>query len=177
MIRASIKIDLSELKKYQRHIDQDLRAGGQISGGSPIANALRQWAVRYRAWIQERFLKYSRGGGDWKPIKKATARRKKSTLILQDTRTLFNALSPEFTNKPGAISDTIPFGVRVGFGGPGKYTKKGGGVGASIADVAHFHQVGAGLLPKREIIVKPDEQLLQQMAGDMERALIRMRTF
>lgn len=183
MINATVKVDLKPLEQYRKQLDQDLRSGGQVSGGSPINNAIKKWAARYRSFIQERFANFSRGGGDWPPLKASTIRarrkgRKKggglTAAILRDTNTLFNALSPEFTNKPGAIQEEIPFGVRVGYGGPGKYTKKNKGT-ATIADIANFHQIGAGHLPVREIIVQPSERLLQQMGDDMNKALIEMQ--
>lgn len=187
MITATVKVDLKPLIQFRKNVDQDLRSGGQQSGGSPIANAIKQWAVRYRAYIQERFYNYSLGGGDWPPLKISTIRARRgrkvkrgrskiglSAAILRDTGTLFNALSPEFVNKPGAIQEDIPFGVRVGYGGPGTYTKKHKG-NATIADIANFHQIGAGHLPIREIIVPPSEHVIELMQQDMERALTKMR--
>lgn len=180
MINATVKVDLGILKRFKDRINTDLRAGGQITGGSPINNAIKQWAVRYRSFIQERFLIFSRGGGNWAPLSKATIKARRGSrkgkrknfvaAILRDTGTLFNALSPEFSGKPGAMELTIPFGVRVGYGGPAMYTKKHRGI-ATIADIANFHQIGAGHLPKREIIVTPDQHTLELMAQDMERAI------
>ena len=186
MINSTVKVDFKPLSRFKDRINRDLRSGGQTIGGSPINNALKQWAVRYRAFIQERFLIYSRGGGDWAPLKPSTIRarnrrkgrrgRKSNALyaaILRDTGQLYQALAPEFTGKPGAIEQAIPFGVRVGYGGPGMYTKKYGGV-ATIADIANFHQTGAGHLPKREIIVPPDQHTVELMAEDMQRALNKL---
>jgi len=181
MITVTVKIDLKKLKKFQGLLKRDLRAGGQTSGGSPINNAFKQWGVRVRSYLQQRFVLYSRGGGDWAPLKPSTIRarrgskkgKRNSVAILRDTGTLYNALSPEFTGKPGAIEEKIPYGVRIGYGGPGRYTNKYGGV-ATIAGIASFHQVGAGYLPKREIIVLPDDHTLELMSEDMLRALDKM---
>lgn len=176
MIKATVKVDLSALQEFKERINKDLRSGGQEIGGSPINNAVKQWAVRYREFIRERFLLFSRGGGNWKPLKASTVRKKKgSRIILRDTGQLFNALEPVFTGKPGALEQKIPFGVRVGYGGPGIYTKKYGGV-ATIADIASFHQTGAGYLPKREIIVPPDQRTVNLMRQDIERALDKLRS-
>lgn len=172
MLNATVRIDLSALKEFKDRLNKDLRAGGQQVGGSPINNALKQWGVRYRTFIRLRFLIFSLGGGNWKPLSPKRIRQKKSSVILIDTGQLFSALDPIFTGKPGALNEKIPFGVRVGYGGPGTYTKKYGGV-ATIADVANFHQTGAGRLPKREIIVPPDEQTIELMKQDMERAIYR----
>ena len=181
-VTVTVKVDLSELKQFKKELDQDLRSGGQKTGGGPINNAFKQWGVRLRSYLQERFAVYSRGGGNWPPLKPSTIKRRRkgrgrygmSAAILRDTGTLFNALTPEFTGKPGAIEERIPYGIRIGYGGPGQYTKKYGGV-ATIADIASFHQVGAGYLPKREIIVPPSEHVLSLMVEDMDRAIARMR--
>lgn len=181
-VTVTVKINLEDLKRFKSLLDDDLRSGGQKAGGSPINNAFKQWGVRVRSFLQQRFVTFSRGGGNWAPLKPATirARRKSKTrfglsaAILRDTGTLFNALSPEFTGKPGALEERIPYGIRIGYGGPGKYTKKYGGV-ATIADIASFHQVGAGHLPKREIIVAPDEHTIELMVEDMNRAIEKLR--
>ena len=55
MINATVKVDLSDLRRFKDRINKDLRAGGQIAGGSPVNNAIKQWAIRYRSFIQERF--------------------------------------------------------------------------------------------------------------------------
>lgn len=166
----SVKVNLKPLKRFIRAVSQDLR----LSGSGPIRKAIKQWAVRYRSFVRERFDKFSKGGGDWKPLSKRTlAGRRKGkgvglvAAILRDTGTLMAALQPTFTRKPGALERDIPFGVRVGFGGPARH--KGGK--ATIADIASFHQEGKGRLPKREIIVDPSRGVLNAMASDMERAL------
>lgn len=166
----SVKVNLKPLKKFLRTVSQDLR----LSGSGPIRKAIKQWAVRYRSFVRERFDKFSKGGGNWRPLSKRTlAGRRKGkgvglvAAILRDTGTLMAALQPTFTRKPGALERNIPFGVRVGFGGPAKH--KGGK--ATIADIASFHQEGKGSLPKREIIVSPSSKVITAMARDMERAL------
>jgi len=179
-ISISVKIDLKELRQFKRLLDKDLRVGGQQYGGSPVNNAFKQWGVRIRSFLQERFAIYSRGGGNWAPLKPSTiSRRRKGkgkgpVAILRDTGTLYNALSPNFTGKPGAIEERIPYGIKVGYGGPARHTSNYGGV-ATIADIASFHQVGAGYLPKREIIVQPNEHVLGLMADDMNRAIDKLR--
>ncbi len=187
MIHSTVKIDLGALEEFKDRLDKDLRSGGQIIGGSPINNALKQWSVRYRSFIQQRFLLYSRGGGDWKPLAQSTmARRRKGKksgkakygifAILRDTGQLFNAIEPIFSGKPGQLEEKIPFGIRVGYGGPGIYTKKhneSGGV-HTIADIASFHQNGSKTLPKREIIVPPDQHTIDLMRQDMQRGIDKL---
>ena len=108
---------------------------------------------------------------------------------------MFQALTPVWNRKPGALQKDITFGVRVGYGGPSKYPtkpaksprKRKPGLASlvrsivrafrgptTIADIARFHDTGAGNLPKRQIIVVPDAKTLKAMAGDMERGLGEM---
>ncbi len=168
MPKSHVIVDLRGLKKFKKQITTDLRH----KTNGPIWNALIQWAARYRAFLRERFVKFSGGGGDWKGLKR---RRKRGSLssaaILRNTGTMFTALQPAFQSKPGQLQKNIPFGVRTGYGGPGRH-KKGGT--ATIADIASFHQIGAGFLPVREIIVPPDAQVTSKMSGDMDRGLKKL---
>jgi hypothetical protein len=90
--------------------------------------------------------------------------------ILRDTGMLFNALDPNVEGRPGALSRDVPFGIEVGYGGPGRYP----GGGPSISDIASFHNEGGGRLPKREIIVAPSEQVIEAMEKDMDRAIAQL---
>ncbi len=171
MADPHVKVDLRGLKRFQRAVSDGLRGGG-----GPVHNAIRQWAARYRSFAQQRFDRFSKGGG-WPALKEKTINRRRKgkkgrgigAAILRDTGTLFSALDLQFTQKPGQLQQDIPFGVRVGYGGPARHPKGG----ATVADIANFHQTGAGRLPVRKIIVDPDEHTITLMAGDMERALER----
>lgn len=90
--------------------------------------------------------------------------------ILRDTGTLFAAVSPTVADKPGAVSAAIPFGMRVGYGGASRHPK----AKATIADIAAFHQTGAGYLPKREIIVRPDAETGAAMTRYMMKAIAEL---
>lgn len=126
-----------------------------------------QWAERYRAFLQHRFVQYSRGGGDWAPLKRKRKRgKKKSAAILRDTSTLFNVLSIAFQNNPGQLQKDIPDGVRVGFGGSGLHPGKRAMTVARLAEIHHF---GEGNMPERQIIVDPDNDVQRRMASDVER--------
>lgn len=106
----------------------------------------------------------SRGGGEWPPLKKSTiARRRKgkgggrTAAILINTGLLYATLAP---SPSGAwIEEDTPTGVRFGYGGP---TKHGDGK-VTIADIASFHQEGAGKLPVRKVIAEPDKATLELM--------------
>lgn len=70
-------------------INHDLRAMSQrlrravvtarTDSSGPMRAMFRQWGVRYLAFTRRRFVAYSRGGGDWKPLAPSTilARRAK----------------------------------------------------------------------------------------------------
>ncbi len=198
-----VKVNLGALRRFESRLAGDLR--GRASG--PIRDALLKWGARYRGFAQERFDKFSKGGGNWAPLSKRTlnmrrdrgrkafyidktGRRRRSKrrikrgasslvsqrpAILRDTGSLFNALEPQVIGKPGAISKMIPFGIRVGYGGPGKHkARKSKKPKATIAEIAEFHQEGGGRLPQRKIIVNPIPSVVEDMAGDMELALRRM---
>jgi len=87
--------------------------------------------------------------------------------ILRDKGLLFNAVAPQFEGAPGAIQQDIPFGVRVGYGGPGRHPDGT----ATIADIARFHQEGGPHLPVRKIIVPPGEAALRKMNEVMQAAI------
>lgn len=175
---ATVRLNLKPLKRFAAAVSADLR----LTGNGPVRRAMRQWAARYRSFAQQRFDVYSKGGGDWAPLKESTKRRRRkarkgrirgatrSFSILRDTGLMFQALNPVWSRKPGALQKDISFGVRVGYGGSAKHP----GGKASIADIARFHDTGAGNLPKRLIIDSPDAKTVAAMAGDMERGLGQM---
>lgn len=160
-IDGKVQITLEPLKKYRHTINRELKS----NANGHVSRAVQKWAVRYRAFIQERFVTYSRGGGDWPPLK----RRKGS--ILRDTGTLFAALNPVFTGRPGSVQEFVDGGVKVGFGGSAKHPSGN----ASVADIAGFHHFGKGNVPKRVILVEPTPLLLNDMKLDMLQALAHLR--
>lgn len=255
-ISAHVEVDLAALERYQKSIDAQL----EHKETGPVEKALKQWAWRYRSFVQLRFDTFSKGGGDWpklatqtvarrrkkgggthgdtmrkikllqkknraigKPkagkVKKSrgktsvttgkkTGRKKKFKLsslvktvktkikqgkkdraqrnkitsqiaklqksikvsILRNIGLLFQALQPIFAQAPGALEGNIPFGIRVGYGGPATHP----GSRLSIADIAAVHQNGLGHVPKREIIVQPPDSVLEACAKDMTRALKKL---
>ena len=162
MITAEIKLSLKGLHTLQAEVNNPR---------GPIRDAFKQWEHRYKTFIQRRFKRNSRGGGDWPPLKYARRRgRRDRASILIDTGTLFKAIDPAWQGSPGALSESIPYGVRVGYGGPHTHPK----AGISIADLAAIHDQGLGRVPKRQIIVPPDQSTITSMANDMQRALNKL---
>jgi len=175
------KVDIRGLTKFVKGI----KAGSQIAGTGPIDNMLKAWGSRYMKFVRQRFVKFSRGGGDWKPLaastkkaRRGSKRRKtrssraktkttsrgsgKKFAILKDTATLLKALSQ---GNPGNLFKRVKGGIQVGFGGSAKYPKKKGKKGstAKIADVAVAHNTGGKNLPQRQILAKPDAKTIAAM--------------
>lgn len=136
----------------------------------------------YRSFLAQRYVKNSRGGGDWPDIKPETKRRRRAGTggrrggekILIDTSTLQHAVSiqtgisavPRFG--PGGRNEVYlsRSAVVIGFSGashPGKGT---------VEEIAEAHQQGAGYLPVREIIVEPDAATLRLMTRAAELILL-----
>lgn len=161
-MQVKVKIDTAGLKRYR----QQIRAGLQQAEDGPIRNAMKKWAARYRSFLQLRFAKFSRGGGEWPSLKAATIKRKRSSGILMDTGALRAALSPTLGGIPGQLEQHGPNYVMVGYG-PGTHPK----AKMAIDELAEIHQLGLGKNPKREIVVPPDRALANKMAEDMMQAL------
>jgi len=194
MSQITTKINVAGLE----HMSKEVRDGLRSAKPGPMRDALKQWAVRYRAAMQSRFDKFSKGGGSWPGLADSTkARRRhghggkykrghrayakaKATgggmiSILRDTGQLFAVLTPVFKRLPGQSQKDVPFGITVGFQGPGRKKIRGGGTSkATIREVAEFHHAGMGRNPKRTLLADPSDDLKKQMAGDMERAIERV---
>lgn len=165
---VEVSVALQRLRRFRALL------ASQMAGESgPVNDAVLQWAVRTRAYLQQRFDAYSKGGGDWPPLADSTVarRRQGSDTILRDIGLLYGALEPVFSGAPGALEQRTQFGVRVGFGGN---TSHSGGP-ATIADIAGYHQTGGGYLPMRRIIVTPTAAVQNAMAADMDRALNKLK--
>lgn len=125
-----------------------------------------QWAARYRSFLQSRFVRYSRGGGDWPPLKRKRKRgAKKRAAILRNLGTFFHVLDPAFKSNPGQLQKEIPNGVRVGFGGPDRHPE----TDMTVARLAEIHHFGLGHMPERQIIVDPSDEVQRGMVTDVER--------
>lgn len=164
---SRVRVDFSDLVRWENVVRA--REGAVKFG-------LRQWGVIYRAAMQERFAKFSMGGGNWRKLRPATIRRRRQRIdntrfgrtasILRDTGTLYAALNPVLSL--GSKEELTQFGIIVGFGGTSKHPSSRR---KSIKEIAEIHQSGLGRSPKREIIVKPDRNTIAVMAAVMEKAV------
>ena len=178
--------DLTKFNKFVRQINKG------SAGGGPYAKVFNRWGKRYLSWTEEQYKRNSQGGGEWPPLAQSTLTYKRvtgknlrrtrggrrrsykqknrlratrvigagSVKILSDTGTLLTALTP---GAPGNLFRYIKNGVRVGFGGPAKHPDGK----ATIRDIAVFHDQGKGRVPRRQILHKPDNKLVQVMLKDL----------
>ena len=89
--------------------------------------------------------------------------------MLRDTGTMFLALAPVLNTSGGAMQTGFPGGIKLGFEGgthPGK--------GVTVAQLALIHNNGSSKLPKRQIIVEPDDNLQTLMVADLERGIKKL---
>lgn len=172
-----------------------------LSQSGPLQEEILDgWQAIYAGFIQERFDRFSRGGGDWAPLKPATirAKRNKSEGILVDTGLVKTSLSPvikgayagmynpdqgrgSFHSRQVGVTETI--GKKLGiikdksFHGLTMTLGFGGNArypnGTSVSDVAMFHQDGAGNLPQRKILVSPDAETIKIMKESAHVAIQR----
>lgn len=162
---VEVSVNLKSLKQFKDTVDGDLAR--QEDG--PVRKALKRWALRYRAFLRERYIQNSRGGGDWPPLKPSTIRARRGTTasILIDKGTMFGAFSPVFAGLPGQLEQGIPYGIRVGVGGAAPHPD----AGVSVAELIRIHHLGLGVVPTREIVVPPDARTAGEMREDMRQAL------
>jgi len=160
---ADAKMDITGLDNLINTLKGNTRA---------MAAGMHDIGVVYMSFTRRRYIKFSRGGGDWKALKPATVKRRKkgkgkkakgaSAKILVDTGILLNALSP---GAPGYMNKMIgKKKVRVGFGKTQHKSKKGEKKKPmTYQRLADIHQRGLGNSPAREIFVKPDRPALRRM--------------
>jgi hypothetical protein len=158
-----VKYTIVGLTSFVRSVQDQLNG---LSKGD-VDKLMTQIAARYLGFIRKRFVKYSRGGGDWKPLKR---KRKRGALdevaILRDTGTLFNALTIDM---PGNLTKRIKGGVRVGFGGPDPHPNGP----FTIAQIAEVHNEGRSgdRPPKRQIIVEPEAEIHNAIQKDLHKLM------
>lgn len=159
-LSSKLTLNIEPLRQFKAEVARGIR-----SGSGEIGKVYRKWAVRYRGYIQERFDRFSKGGGDWAPLKS------RDGSILRDTNTLFAALNPVFTGNAGALERIVAGGILVGFGGSATHANGD----ATVAQIAAWHNEGAGFNPQRTIIVDADRALIRDFTKDMETGLERIR--
>lgn len=183
----SVKLNLRPLRLIRR----DLRSVLRATGTGAFVDLMNQWSRRYLGFARRRYVRFSRGGGDWPPLAPATVRKRRKgktgklgvdakrtggrVAILRDTGTLLHTLDVDRQDNRRGIRG----GVEVGFL-PTKPAKQrqGGGIlpvsGLTIAELASYHQHGKGHLPQRKVIVEPDDRTVELMAHDASDKMTRL---
>jgi hypothetical protein len=169
----TVVVDLQPLLRFAGAIER-----GLAHSNGPIQDAFKQWSFRYKTWTKRRYVEhaYGRGHDPWVELSPATIRarrnkKKRLISILWDTGVLLGALDVGVGIESGSLVEDIPFGVRVGYGGPHEHDKS---QGITIADLAEIHHEGLGNVPARPIIVKPTQKVINAMARDMALALDKL---
>ena len=148
------------------------RAITGINTGDPFDKLFKKWGALYLADMRKRFIRLSKGGGEWAELSLATiARRRKGKkvgrpLIMRDTGTLLNALSIGAT---GNLFVRISGGIKVGFNDDPHPNSKGD----SIRDIAvRLHNGDRKTnLPARPIIVKPSPETEANMMMEAKKTM------
>lgn len=130
----------------------------------PVKRALDTWERLYGAFIVARFDRFSRGTGNWRKLKPATIRRKRSSAILVDRRILRLGLAAK-----GGVRALGRDGLtlRFGFGNKSRHPARRGRSKLTIADIATIHHAGLGRVPARKILVAPGPAVRRQMIETM----------
>ena len=160
---VQVVVDLRGLHKYVQLIKPSSR---------PMRVMLKQWAARYRGFTRQRYVVFSRGGGDWKPLQPSTIARKTRrgigpvSSILIDHANMIAATRPGLTAREGWQEQQTP----------GQLSIVAGYQGASeIVKIAGYHQEGKGRLPVRKTIVVPNQSTLNGMRSDADRAMKKIQ--
>jgi len=158
--KGSVKRTAKAVGKALRGMFKGAKKGAKKAKRSLFAAKREVRRVRKKSTVKFTFARDTAKGG-------VTIRVSGSFSILRDYGILYAVLDPVFASAPGALEQVINGGIRVGFGGPAKHP----GGKKTIAQIAGFHQRGGGRLPKRTIIVPPDDATLKGMQRDMQLAL------
>lgn len=155
-----------KLNYYGSNISR-IRKGLRIRGIEPeFGAAFHDMNTYYRTFLQERYRKYSKGGGNWKKLAASTIARKGHNTILIDTDRMFSLFQPQIVKTSGLLSNADKLGMTVDGGGKGYYPS-----GKSVSEVMGYHQAGGGRLPRRKVIVGPDDATANKIARRYEQAI------
>lgn len=137
-----------------------------------VTEMYKRWAKIYKGFLHTRFKAASTGNGTWKPLSTRTIKRKKSSLILIETRTLIDAVNPEMDNAPGSFMQRTGFVLEVGYGGSAVHpTSAKNRRRITVEQIAGFHQKGVGKLPQRRIVVGPDKPTIALVTAEINKTV------
>jgi hypothetical protein len=159
---SPVTLNLKPLYKFR----QSVRAGvGGVAPG-PFDQMYQTWGRRFGAFLRQRYVRLTRGGGEWAPNAPSTiAGKKKGRGILVRLGYLYRALFP---GALGNLFVRIPGFVRFGFSAVPHPESN-----LTFAELARIHQLGAPAknIPARPIIVPPGPSIVKAMQRDAKAAI------
>jgi hypothetical protein len=170
MPKAFARIDVRGLNRLRREVSEGLNG----KTGGPIDTMLKNWGLFYLRKCQDAFRRNSAGGGDWPPLALVTIEKTRDLPrkgILRINSDVYFALFP---GEAGNVFRRTPKGILVGFGGPGRhsfYRNRGPNQkSVTVAQVAMWHNEGTKRMPRRRILLEPDQVIAAQMREEAIRA-------
>jgi hypothetical protein len=146
--------------------------------GPHVDRIMKRWSVITRSFLRRRFVEQSKGGSDWPPLAESTIRRRRrpkgkgsaagsNVAVLRDTGILLAALSPQLS--PGGIEDrdSGTFTLRVGYGGDAPHPR----ADMAISSLAKIHHDGGKHLPRRPVVVPPDQATVRKLTEDANKVI------
>lgn len=163
---GTVSTDLRGLRRFREDIKPFAKT-------REVATLFNKWAADYRTFLKARYEKFSKGGGNWRRLRPETIRRKRrrggKRFILRDTDVLYRALNRRFTPAAGAFQRRVGFGVEVGFSDTFRHPHSRSGV--TVGAIASYHNAGGGRLPRRQIMVLPDQRTKQLFVIEAQNTL------
>ena len=169
-LRIKVKVDTTPWKGLLRDFKQ---------GRGRFWTQLRPlWALRYSAYLRRRYVRLSRGSGEWDDLANSTKRQRRGARrgstgsrkfsVLVDTGILKQAVN---VGAKGNLNKKLRDGIRFGIGGNTRHPEGK----LTIGQLAVFHHEGNRRkgLPARPIIVAPDRKTNRALEQQMVRALKR----
>lgn len=157
MLTPKVTINLEHHKKLREVLDG--------AAGTDTDDILDYWQRTYKSFVLLRFDIFAGGGGNWKRLKRVTVRRKGSDRILEDTREMRLGLAEGI----GTVARD-KLSLTMGFTSEAHHEASG----LNISEIATIHDQGQGRVPRRRILVLPDNQVLKTLRGGTVRRMVKI---
>lgn len=151
-IKINVTADLSPALNPLRYLDKN----------RPII--LKTAAERYLRYLKERFIRLSRGGGEWSPLEESTIASKKSRgsptprTILREFSDLFNSMGMRIGRNTWYVGFVTNFGI-----------SRPSDRASGTISLAKLHTKGGGRNKIRRVIGLPSEHVRRAMLEDIRK--------
>lgn len=136
-------------------------------GSSPeFRKAFEQIQAIYRAFLIQRYRRFSAKQGNWKHLAQSTIDRKGHDTILVDTTLMFKEFRPVIVRTEGVLHPKNRIGLVIEYGTDAVYP-----TGQKVAYIMAIHDQGGGRLPRRKLIVGMDEETARLAAHIVDRQM------